>query len=500
MTTQPLRVLWAFVALVLFFWGCTDLEKQPKSSVTAENFFKTEAELVAAVVPVYQSLANFTWEPPMFLQEVSSDEIVIPQRGGDWGDGNIWKDLHRHEWKPTLGFINDAWVRLYGGVARANSVLEVLANAEQTALVTTFISEVRVLRAYFYFHLMDLFGGVPIVTAAVPDPDNPPAQNTRTEVYNFVVKEINEALPNLEVSVGSGGWGRVTQNAAHAILATVYLNAEVYTGTARWNECVAECDAIINSGLHALNDNYFDTFDPTKEGAGNPELIWVVGHERQNGVGFFRHMATLHYNQLPWTPWNGFSVVADFYNRYDPDDVRRSQFLVGPQVWLAGPNAGQPTTDRQGNPLVFTVEIGDINNATEGEGPRVLKWPVDPAATNNNAGNDFAIFRYATILLTKAEALHRLGDVGGATALVNQVRARAFEPDKPLAAATLDDILNERGFELFWENFRRQDLIRHGKWGNSWAFKTANEPHRTIYPIPQSQLDANPNLQQNPGY
>ena len=336
------------------------------------------------------------------------------------GDGNVWKDLHRHEWRPTLGFVNNGWVRLYGGIARANSVLDELSKAEQTTLVTTFISEAQVLRAYFYFHLMDLYGGVPIVTDAFSDPDNPPSQNTRQEVFNFVVSEINAALPNLEEDTfGAGNWGRVNQNAARAILATVYLNAEVYTGTARWSECVAACDAIINSGLHSLNSDYFATFNPTNEGPGNAELIWVVGHANQDGVGFVRQQASLHYNQLPWTPWNGFSVVADFYNRYDPDDLRLNQFLVGPQQWLAGPDIGQPTTDRNGIPLSFTVAINDLNSATENEGPRVIKWPVDPNATNQNQGNDFAIFRYSGILLTKAEALHRQGDAGGATTLIN---------------------------------------------------------------------------------
>ncbi len=489
------------VLLLLGLWAlsCTDLTEKPKSVVTADNFYQTEAELISAVTPVYASLRDFSWGDPMFLQEVASDELVIPQRGGDWGDGDIWKDLHRHTWKPTLGFVNGAWASLYRGIARANSVIPNLENAG-TDLAKTFVAEVRVLRAYFYWWLMDLYGGVPIVTDPVTDPNNPPKQNTREEVFNFVVNELNEAIPDLEESFGSGNWGRVTKWAAYAILSQVYLNAEVYTGTAHWQDCVDACDAIINSGQFEMLDNYFDVFDLNNEGPGNRELIWVVGHKASEGVGFFRHMATLHYNQLPQTPWNGFSVLADFYYKYDSTDVRRQQFLVGPQVWLAGPKAGQPTTDRQGNPLIFTVEIQDIENATEGEGARVLKWPVDPNMTGGNAGNDFAIFRYPVILLTKAEALFMLGDVGGALDLVNQVRARAFEPDKPLTSLTRDDILNERGFELFWENFRRQDLIRTGHWGDPWTFKDPSPDFRQLYPIPQIQLDANPNLKQNPGY
>jgi hypothetical protein len=211
-------------------------------------------------------------------------------------------------------------------------------------------------------------------------------------------------------------------------------------------------------------------------------------------------MASLHYNQLPQTPWNGWSVVSDFYNKYDADDARRDVLLEGPQLVLAGSNAGQPALDRQNSPLVFTVEVNNLDAANEGEGVRVLKWNVDPGQSGGDAGNDFAIFRYATILLTKAEALLMQGDAGGALDLVNQVRARAFEPDEPLASVTRDDILDERGFELFWENFRRQDLIRTGHFEDTWPFKTVGDPNKRIFPIPQIQLDANPKLVQNPGY
>jgi hypothetical protein len=208
-------------------------------------------------------------------------------------------------------------------------------------------------------------------------------------------------------------------------------------------------------------------------------------------------MATLHYNQLPSSPWNGFSVLADFYNAFDTSDVRIDQLLVGPQVVLGGPNAGEPAFDRDGNPLIFTVE-SPLTDATEGNGVRMLKWPVDPNASGADAGNDYAIFRYSHILLAKAEAQFMLGATGDALALVNYVRERAFEPDEPLASITLDDILAERGFELLWEGFRRQDLIRTGHFLEAWTLKEASGECRKIFFIPQSQLDVNPNLVQNP--
>lgn len=504
-----LHVLLSLLVLSLFVVTCTNLDETPYSAVTPDNFYQTEAELVSAVMPVYASLRDYGWEGYMFLQEHSSDEIFVPQRGGDWGDGGIWREVHEHKWTPTHGFVGDAWVRAFRGIARANSLLENMAKSpSQSPLKPVFTAEVRVLRAFYYWWLCDLYGGVPVVTAATVDPKNPPKQNTRQEVYDFIVKEITEALPSLEVSHSASNFGRVTKGAANALLATVYLNAQVYTGTAKWTECIAACDAVINSGQYDLLSTYADVFRLANEGPGNKENIWVVGHKPLDGVGFFRFMATLHYNQLPQNPWNGFSVLADFYNKYDTTDARFDHMLVGPQFVLGGPNAGQPALDRNGNRLDFTVG-SPLVGATESNGVRILKWSLDPAQNGGNAGNDLAIFRYSHVLLMKAEALNELnGPNAQSIALINQVRARCFEPDKPIALANFATkealrlrIFDERGFEFLWENFRRQDLIRVGKFLEPWTLKAASDgPHRVLFPIPQGQLDANPNLKQNPGY
>ncbi|MFQ5641052.1 MAG: RagB/SusD family nutrient uptake outer membrane protein [bacterium] len=498
MKNHKLCFLMPVLLISLLFWSCSNLDENPSSQVTPENFFQTEGELVAAVIPVYASLRDFNWDWH-HSQEVPSDEIVVPQRGGDWGDGGNWRVLQEHKWTPNHVQVNGVWNGAYRGIARANATLENLQQSPQssTDLVQTFIAEVRVLRAFFYWWLADLYGGVPVVTDAITDPDNPPSQNTRQEVFDFIVKEITEALPGLKDSHSNS---RVDKGAANALLATVYLNAEVLTGSAKWNECVQACDAIINSGLYSLMPNYKDVFALANEGAANPENIFVVEHRAEGGVGFNFNMRTLHYNQLATSPWNGFAVLADFYNKYDQDDDRFDVILVGQQFVLSGPNAGQPATDRQGNPLVFTVET-PIVGATEANGPRILKWEVDQNASGGDSGNDYAFFRYSHILLAKAEALFMLGNSGEALALVNQVRARSFEPDKPLASIDLDAILDERGFEFLWEGFRRQDLIRHGRFLDAWTLKEASDgAHRKLFPIPQIQLDANPNLTQNPGY
>lgn len=502
MNDHKFRLLMPVLGFSLLFWSCTNLDENPVSSVTPENYFNTEAELTSAVIPVYASLGAAVWSDYLQCQEHSSDEIFVPQRGGDWGDGGTWRALQEHTWSASFpGFINNGWNDAFTGIARANATIDNLERSTSgSPLIPTFIAEVRFLRAFYYSWLVDMFGNVPLVTSPTTDPDNPPTQNTRQEVFDFIVSEVNDVLPSLEESHGAAGYGRVTRGAANTFLATMYLNAEVYTGTARWNECVQACDAVINSGLYNLIPNYNDVFSLDNEGPGNVEYVFVVPRNPEPNVSFFRQQAVLHYNQYPTTPWNGFSVLADFYNKYDSDDARLQQILIGAQFVLFGPNAGEPAFDRNGNRLVFTPDA-PIVGADEGQGPRPLKWPLDPNANAENNGDDYAIYRYSHVLLTKAEALFRLGSTAEALALVNQVRARSFEPDKPLANLTADLILNERGFEFLWEGFRRTDLIRFGKFLEPWTLKPADDgPHRNLFPIPQVQLDANPNLVQNPGY
>ena len=490
------RVSFPLLFILLLCWSCTDLEETPFDLVTPDNFYNTEVELTAAVVPVYNSLGQAQWGDLMFLQEVSSDAIVVPTRGGDWDDGGIWRALQLHEWDAVLGFVNGGWSGAYGGIAKANSTLEALALAEQTDLVKTFTAEVKVLRALFYWWLIDLYGDVPLVTAVETDPNAPPpSQSTRKVVFDFIVAAVNEALPDLEASPGAAGYGRVTTGAANTLLATVYLNAKVYTGTAMWSECVAACNKVIDSGEYILMATVTDVFSFDNEGPANTEYILTQANLALDGVSFFRHQAALHYNQIPSSPWNGFSVLADFYNSFEEGDERLDQILEGQQYVLGGPSEGDSAFDRQGNPLNFQV-VFPLLDADEHAGPRVLKWPIDPDMSGWFTGPDYAIFRYSHVLLAKAEAEFNLS--GGGLGEVNLVRARAGLD--PLTSLTADDIYWERGHELLWEGFRRQDQIRHGTFLDAWSLKDASGAHRVLYPIPQSQLDANSNLVQNTGY
>ena len=312
-------------------------------------------------------------------------------------------------------------------------------------------------------------------------------------------------------------YGRVSKGVADAILANMYLNAAVFTQDdptqldGHYNSCMSvqigsgtacqaaidAADRILNSGVYTLAADFKDNFSPTNYNS--PENIFVANFADVSGLGLNFVMRALHYNQFTPAPWNGFSTLASTYNAFDSLDARRQDvFLIGPQDNVL---TGQPVTDRQGNPLVFTETIGNITSANEDEGVRYYKWPADPDHVNENNGNDYAFFRLGEIYLIKAEALNEItpGD-GTALTLVNNLRARDFSPAKPLGSIDRSAILNERLFELTFEAKRRQDLIRFGTFTQAWTFKAPTDARVILLPIPQPQLDANPQLSQNPGY
>ncbi len=493
---------------VLAVLGCS-LDENPVSVITPDNFFQTEEEVLAGVAGVYAPLRTVL-EDHFVMGEITTDEMVVPTRGQDWFDNGRWLELHQQSWTANspagLDDINRAWTRFFGGIADANVVLSGLENAT-VADQEIFVAELRTLRALYYFALMDLFGGVPIATdpeiLARPRP-------TRAELFNFIEQELTEARNDLPTSWSASMNGRMTKGAADAILASMYLNAEVFTGTvsagglqrgqARWQDAIEAADRVINSGVYSLAADWVSIF--TADNHLSPEPILVVKHLNQSGLGYNFMMRTLHYNQISPTPWNGWSTLADTYLKFDQDDLREDIFLVGPQVNL---DTGEDVFDRQGNPLVYT-EIQDIFQASEGEGIRILKWPVDVNRVQENNSNDVALFRLAEMYLIQAEAWNELGNTPLAVDLVNLLRERVFDPDKPINAGDFtqatfrDRILLERLFELFAETKRRQDLIRHDGFTLPWKFKPQTEPYKILFPIPQLQLDANPELVQNPGY
>jgi starch-binding outer membrane protein, SusD/RagB family len=497
------------VALLLASPGCTDLDEQPISSITPGQYYQNEQEVLGGLAAIYAQLRS-TLDAYYNLSEVSTDEVIVPTRGSDWFDNGRWLEIHRHDWGASspsgLDDVRNAWVVSWVGVSRANVLLAALENVavpNKEALQ----AEARALRAFYYYQLLDFFGGLPIVET--PDIAERP-RATRAETFAFIESELKAARELLPAQWPATSSGRFTKGACDAILANMYLNAQVFTGEVtasglqpgqeRWQDAINSANDVLNAGVYSLATDWRSTFTAANDNS--PENIFVVKHTAAADLGLNFLMRTLHYNQFTPSPWNGFATLAETYFAFDDADARKQIFLVGPQVNL---ETGAPVNNRQGEPLVFTPEIADVTAATEGEGVRIGKWPPDPNHVAQNNGNDFAYFRLAEIYLIKAEALNEQGNTGEAVNLVNELRARVFEPDQPLTiadqAAFRDAILQERLRELTFEAKRRQDLIRHGKYtSGAWGVKEPSEPYRILFPIPQTQLDANPQLTQNAGY
>jgi hypothetical protein len=505
------------VGFALTALGCTNLDEDPPSAITPAGFYRNEGEVLSSLAGIYAQLRS-TLDDYYNLSEITTDEMIVPTRGSDWYDGGVWLEMHHQTWTPVSsvgnGPGNGVWVVAFTGIARSNALLEALPNLTFTRK-DSIAAETRALRAFYYYILMDTFGGVPIATTTEITAR---AKAPRDSVFRFVEAELLAARPLLPVTWGAGSGGRMTKGSVDAILANMYLNAGVFaknTGvnTSSYNSCttvqigaqnacqaaIAAVDAILNSAAgYQLADSFAQSF--RSDNAGSKENIFVIKFAPVDGLGLNFVMRSLHYNQYTPTPWNGFAILAETFTAFDSTDQRRKVILQGPQFNV---ETGAPAKDRAGNPLVFTTNIADPTQATEGEGPRLYKWPADPKHVQQNNGNDYAWFRLGEMLLIKAEALNELtpGDPA-ALVLLNQLRARPMETVAPALAGTVtrDMILNERRFELTGEAKRRQDLIRYGRYTLAWGFKPASDPRSILMPIPQTQLDANPLLTQNNGY
>jgi len=498
--------------------ACTDLTESPKSSLTPENFYRNEAEVLGGLAAVYADLGGSDNHGTLWayynLSEISTDELIVPIRGIDWNDNGRWLEIHRQTWgagsASGLDDIQNAWVVPFRGVSRANIVLDALTRVDipKENVVT---AELRGLRAFYYYMLMDMFGGVPIASDIEIKPR---PRVTRDSLFRFIESELKGIRLVLPVTRPANEAGRLTRGACDAILANMYVNAQVFTGTvtaagltpgtARWQEASNWADSVLN-GPYSLVANWRSIF--TADNDNSPENVLVIKNQHANTVGLNFVMRALHYNQITPTPWNGFASLAETYRAFDAADARRQIFLVGQQYNLDKLAKGDtvPVTDRQNNPLIFTDTIRDATDAKENEGPRIVKWPLDPDHLNENNANDFAYFRVGEMYLIKAEAQLRLGSAATALTLLNTLRARVFNPPKPLAVVNDSTLLAERLFELAGEAKRRQDLIRFGRYTTRVDQQVAkgkvlSDPYRILMPIPSTQMAANRCLYQNPGY
>lgn len=540
-----------------FSQSCTNLDEKIYSEVLPDNYFKNEAQVVSALGAAYAQLGGYASGDVNNLQEVTTDEMVVPTRGQDWDDGGNWRRLHLHSWKIEDNAVGGAWDFCFAGVNTSNQLIYQLQTLEtaktvEKAVGDAYIAELQALRGFFYWQLIDLYGNVPLFTDFVNTPSAPPTV-ARATVYDFILKDLEAAVPLLSHNVDGTTYGRMNYYAGEALLAKLYLNAAVYTstpttaGTPAWQKVIDACDVIINSGKYSLESNYFTNFNVTN--STSKEFIFAIPYDQVFFQGFQLGTQTLHYASqgtynLTQQPWNGFCTLEQFYNSYSDNDLRkggvgtlttpvtkRGNFLAGYQFLSTGglvTDGGADAKDPDGKNLNFgnmgdgVPQINELGpQAWRQSGVRIGKWEFAIGADPGNLSNDFAIFRYSDILLMKAEAEFRLGNIALALPLVNQIRERAgltdltsldgklsFDLTGPVV--TGGELFNEMGREMFAEHNRRQDLIRWGFWGmnDKWhlPFNNAGDAMRTndvnlkLFPVNKAKIANNPNLIQNPGY
>lgn len=483
--------------LVYALGACQELEQEVLDGVTAEDIANSKnpnlinvlkASAYARIVGSWGG-HNSIWS----IQEVSSDEMAIPQKGADWEDGGQWIRMHRHTWNATEESFNNSWNYCFTAVGEINNLI--ISYPDVPALN----AELKVLRALVYLWLIDSFGNVPIIDENSTGGN--PTNNTRAEVYAFIEKSIKD---NIALLPAKSAKTTINQVTAQAILAKLYLNAQIYTGTPKWVEAEAAADLVINSGEYSLTPNFFSNF--SERNGGSTENILTLPYDQNNAQGFNLPQMTLHYSSqatfnLQDQPWNGYASLEEFYNSFDDKDVRKNSFLEGPQFASDGTRlidlSAEPT-DPDGGPLTFTPKINMLApNAFRQAGVRVGKFEFALGAANS-LNNDYPLIRLGEIILIKSEAALRQGKTGVALTTVNQIRTRAGMP--AYTTISLDELFNERGREMFAEASRRTDMIRFDKWNQPWWEKQASQPFRVLFPIPQLAINANPALKQNPGY
>lgn len=495
------------VLLVLGFvnQSCTDLDTELYSDITPDDFFQNDDQFIAALGAAYTAFYGFMGDF-YAAQEVPSDEVVVPTRGADWDDGGHWRRLHTHGYNPNDPIIGGAWGFAFGGVSTCNRLIAQIGELAEPSVAEPFIAELRGVRAMFYWFLLDVYGNVPIQTEFFGADPNPPTQS-RESVYNFVISELEDIVSVLPDGVNQSTYARMNQWVVKAMLVKLYLNAEIYAGKTEYAKAATAAKDIIDSGNYSLEGDYFKNFATVNESS--REFIFAIPYDGVNAQGFNLHQRTLHYrSQATYNfqdqPWNGYCSLEEFYNSFDDDDARKRSFLVGPQFALDGTRLsddGAEANDPDGPPLTFTPEINELTPfALRQAGARIGKWEFGIGSTPN-LDNDYAVLRYGDILLARAEALLRDGgDASEATMLVNMVRERAGLEMLP-GTATLDDVYEEIRKETCFEAYARPTMIRFGKYNDAWWEKPADaSDHVNIMPIPESQLNANPNLTQNPGY
>lgn len=527
--------------LAMTLTGCTDLDMSPNSQYTEDPSQNSGVDpmivVEAKMADVYYHLAGTLGRRYMEAQCLASDEFTPLAFAGGYYDSGTYAHQALHCSSP-----NDASIGWYddvtAGITKANTILEDLGSGASAQMK----APARAIRAYYTWILMDSYGDTPILDKVQAEGSVVP-RSSRKEVAEWIESELNDIIPALTDDVTENTYGKPTKWMAEALLAKLYINWPVYTAESvdqydaatvanpKLDACIAACDEIINSGKFNLGSvDYLHKFS-YDNGWQVEDFIYAIPYDAINRQGMqyarprtFKDMKNLLPNVYGSTDkftqsFGGNMVVTpEFAKLFSLDgDIRNLSILRG-DVYVRDPKTLRPTTEPfmyKGNQVHFTeditlakkdnnIDVGNDANAYQ-QGCHSIKWFTTPADYNNgrNQSNDLPIFRFADILLMKAEALTRQGS-SGAKALFNQIRTYAGAPtiaNEP----TLQEIYDERGREFFDENWRRNDMIRFGHYEDEFFphykdFPDASfDKRHRIFPIPQSDIDLN-GWEQNPGY
>jgi len=516
--------------------SCTDLYDTSYTDIIVGAYTPSVEDIGSLVGPAYAG-----WRDVMFSkrgytglylsEEISSDILAVAYKPYGFIDGDDHRRMHEHTWNANQVHVKFLWADCYKAINNCNRIILL---ADQGVMKDpSFKAELQALRASYYWILCDNYGNVPIVDRYDVEEGYLPEQKTRKEVYDWIVAQIEEAIPNLPEDNGAT-YARFNKWAAYTLLAKVYLNAEVYSGEAKWDKCIEACDEVIGSGLYMMEPTQKTNF--LEKNTGSRENIFSIPFDHTYAPA----LALAAWTMLPqnqktyktlYGGWGGMTSIPQFINTFDKLDKRYTDgWMMGQQYDYNGDSLLCEYGVLKGQPLAYVNELPGIDSTQEIHSFRINKWEIAIGCYANNQDNDFPLFRYADILMMKAECLLRTGKADEAATIVSEVRARSF-PNNPdhavvtgaqLAEGSSYDyglrnfhentyeggadiqygrMLDELGWEFAAEGHRRQDLIRFGIYTKkSWLSHSPKGDYRSLFPIPQPELDKNVKLQQNPGY
>lgn len=527
-------------SVALCFCGC--LDEHPKDQIDQEAIYNNADNIYKnAVASLYNYIGSNqeseglqgTCRGIYDYNTLTTDEAMIPIRGGDWYDGGLWENMYQHQWNANDIYFYNVWKYLFKVIVLSNQSLSIIdshRNLLSDQQASAFSAEVRAIRALFYYYAMDMFGRIPIVTSYNVNLGQV-VQNERSEVFRFIFNELQEVAPLLadeHSNIRGDYYGRVTRPVANFLLAKLALNAEVYTvdnwtsGSRQngkniffhvngekknaWETCIWYCEQLRQEGYELEND-YASNFAVHNESS--KENIFTIPLDKNlypNEYHYlFRSRHYQHGGAYGGASENGtcatISTVkaygyatAHVDNRFYTNFYADTVFVDGKKVYL---DNGEPLVYR---PLELKLNLS-ASPYKQTAGARVAKYEVDRTAYSDGkqVDNDIVLFRYGDALLMESEAKVRNGEDGSAE--LNAIRQRA---GMPLVEANLDNILKERLLELVWEGWRRQDLIRFDKFTKAYDQRTPIDGEETgfttVFPIPQRCLDLNKSYKQNYGY